>query len=100
MSSIELVKKANVQEANVSAWIEIDGWEDTTHEVSILWRVEDGEEHFSLNLTPKTGHDPVAAEVSFDEVQSVRHEQHSYPYIAPKVGHAATVFALGIPEAA
>lgn len=100
--NIELVKLGNKPSAeeDVSLCEEIDGWEDSTHTVSILWRVENGENRFYLNLLPKTGNEPTAAEMSFDEVQSVRHEKHAYPYIAPKVGHTAAVSALGIPEAA
>jgi hypothetical protein len=98
---ISLVKEENLHSTEArSLWQEIDGWEDSTHTVRILWRVVDGENQFNLDLEPKTGNNSTAVDVSFDEVQQIRHEQHAYPFVAPKAGHLATVNALGIPEAA
>lgn len=90
-----------VEVDNTGVWEQIDGWDSSTHTVEILWRVEAGENRFALNLVPATeAGDRVSADMTFEEVQAIRHEQHTYPYIAPKVGHLATVEALGISEAA
>lgn len=87
-------------EANVSAWVEIDGWEDTTHGVKFFWRTEDGESMFALHLIPRSKSKKEAVDISYDEMQAVRHERHTYPFVAPKLGHDATVLAMGIPKAA
>jgi len=106
--NIELVKRQDLQEPRATAerdevglWEQIDGWDSTSHTVEIFWRVEGNENRFALDLVPTTDYgDRVSVDVTFEEVQAIRHEQHTYPYIAPKVGHLATVEALGIPEAA
>src|SRR5438105_1273895 len=95
----DLVPESTATSNEFLSWQEIDGWEDPTHTVSIWWFQKDGEDHFRLGLEPKTGYSPVGVEVDFDEVQHVRHEHHTYPYVAPKAGHLATIQALGIFEA-
>lgn len=84
----------------MAGWQEIDGWEDKTHEVSIWWMDKDGEDAFLLGLEPKSSLTPRAVDMTFEEIQAVRHEHHTYPFVAPKVGHLAAVQAIGIPEAA
>jgi len=81
--------------------VPIDGWEDSTHEVTILWkRTHEGGNSFFLLLKPKTGTRPAGVGLPFDVVQQVRHERHSYPFVEPILGHEATALALGDPRAA
>jgi hypothetical protein len=87
-------------EADASAWVEIDGWEDTTHNVKFMWRTVEGENIFALRLSPRNPGKQEEVGMNYDEMQAARHEHHIYPYAAPKLGHEATVLALGIPEAA
>ncbi len=93
---IPLVKKENLKQR--PAWRAIDGWEEPTHEVTLSWRNNQGEDQFRADVIPRNGaHPGVGVTVSLEELQEMSSEHHVYPFVAPKAGHLATAKALGIP---
>lgn len=96
-SSIEGKRSASLAE-QLAGWRHIDDIESTSGTIGVLWRKVDGEDHFSLFLSPKGGGTPQLVNFNYEEIQQVRREEHAYSFVAPKVGHVAAIEALGISE--
>lgn len=84
---------------DVGNWMIIDDFQSPSQEVAIRWRRQNGQDRFDLMVTTEQG-TRVHPEVSYEEVQEIRRGAHIYPFLAAKIGHEATVRALGLDKAA